>query len=191
MSCCPPVWEAGLAEPEAAPPRPTARMLLPLHTPSCSPFDTAAFLSAHPTRTPMEQQHHFSSFPSTCTWQEYNKFLCHRAERALENLTMVPFTEHHHLSSRVCCCSSPTPSALWVQNPRGSTGSRALVLCHGAASWCPVPVPASPGHCSPGWLCTGRGETGLLLLSLSKQNAALYTSNQVGRINFPLAMLSC
>lgn len=153
-------------------------MLLPLHTPSCSQPATTTLLSAHPTGTLMEQQHHSSSFPSwnpTCTWHKYNTLIY----------------RHHHPSSCVCCRSSPTPSALWTQSPGGAQGAG-----HCPVPWCCQLVPCAsarlPRALQPhqSTASTARAQT-LPLLSLGKQNAASYTSNQVARINFPLGMLSC
>lgn len=54
---------------------------------------------------------------------------------------MMFIYRHHHLSSGAGCCSSPTPAAQWAQSPRESTGSRALGLCHGAASCASARLP--------------------------------------------------
>lgn len=49
----------------------------------------------------------------------------------------------HHLSSRVCCRSSPTPSALWAQSPGGARGAGhwfcAVLLPAGALCQCQAP----------------------------------------------------
>lgn len=83
------------------------------------------------------------------------------------------------------------PSSSVGTEPQGEHREQGTGSVPWCCQLCPVPVPGSPGRCSPSLLCTAPGQTGLRLLFLRAQNAASYTSNQVGRINLPLAMLSC
>lgn len=131
------------------------RQSLPVLQECCSPCTHHAALNLTlqcfyqlTPKTLMERQHHFSRFPAwkpTSICHEYDTIPCHKAEKGLgepnDGLT------HRHRQPQLSCLLPflSYPVSPLGTEPWGITGSRALVLCRGAASRSPVPVPGSPG----------------------------------------------
>lgn len=94
---------------------------------------------------------------------------------------------HHHPSSRVCCRSSPAPSALWAQSPGAAQGAGhwccATVLPAGALCQCQAPQgTAAPGEHSQHSLGTNWAAP-----TLFRQTKCCFLHQQAGWKNkFPI-----
>lgn len=141
------------AEPEAVPPCPRAWKC-------CSPAHTILLSICH--HNPSISRLHKNTDGTAASFQQLSKLETHlhlaqmqciplprgwmKTKRALENLMMVSFRDTMALSP-VCCHSSPP------QQPCGQSPGQHSEQGTGCVPWCcqlvPVPVPGSPGHCSP------------------------------------------